>query len=84
VLGEIDASDAELTDVDFAGSRLDNFGVRNATLTRVDLSCATLETLSGLDHLRGAIVSPAQLLDLAPLLADHLGIVVADETSAEW
>jgi uncharacterized protein YjbI with pentapeptide repeats len=78
VLGEIDASDAQLIDVDFSGSRLDAFGVRNATLTRVDLSHATLQTLSGLDNLRGAIVSPAQLLDLAPLLADHLGIVVAE------
>ena len=78
VLGEIDASDAQLIDVDFSGSRLDAFGVRNATLTRVDLSHATLQALSGLDNLRGAIVSPAQLLDLAPLLADHLGIVVAE------
>jgi uncharacterized protein YjbI with pentapeptide repeats len=76
VLGEIDATDARLTDVDFSGSRVDAFGVRNATLTRVDLSGATLHALSGLDHLRGAIVSAAQLLDLAPLLADHLGIAV--------
>jgi uncharacterized protein YjbI with pentapeptide repeats len=76
LLGEVDAADAQLTDVDFSGSRVDAFGVRNATLARVDLSRATLHALSGLDHLRGAIVSAAQLIDLAPLLADHLGIVV--------
>ena len=81
VLGEVDAGEATLTDVDFPGSRVDSLGVRNATLARVDLSGATLQTLSGLDHLRGAIVSAAQLLDLAPLLADHLGIVVSDTTS---
>lgn len=78
VLGEVDAADAQLTDVDFPGSRVDSFGVRNATLQRVDLSGATLQTLSGLDHLRGAVVSMAQLIDLAPLLAHHLGIVVSD------
>lgn len=79
VLGEVEAADALLTDVDFSGSRLDSFDVRNATLARVDLSRATLQTLSGLDHLRGAIVSAAQLMDLAPLLAAHLGIVVAPD-----
>lgn len=78
-LGEIDATEASLTDVDFPGSRVDVLGVRGATLARVDLSGATLQTLSGLDHLRGAIVSAAQLIDLAPLLADHLGIVVRDD-----
>jgi uncharacterized protein YjbI with pentapeptide repeats len=76
VIGEIDAGDATLVDVDFPGTRVDTLSVRNATLTRVDVSGATLQTISGLDHLRGAIVSSAQLLDLAPLLADHLGIVV--------
>ena len=79
LLGEVDVTDAGLTDVDFGGSRVDSLTVRNATLARVDLSGATLQTLSGVDHLRGAIVSAAQLLDLAPLLADHLGIVVRDD-----
>ena len=76
LLGEVDATDATLTDVDFAGGRLDTFGVRGATLARVDLSAARLQALNGLDNLRGAVVSPAQLLDLAPLLADHLGLEV--------
>jgi uncharacterized protein YjbI with pentapeptide repeats len=79
VLGEVDATDARLTDVDFSGGRLDNLGVRGATLTRLDLSTASLQTLNGIDHLRGAIVSAAQLMDLAPLLADHLGIVVGPD-----
>jgi uncharacterized protein YjbI with pentapeptide repeats len=78
LLGEVDVADASLTDVDFTG-RVDSLSVRNATLARVDLSGATLQTLSGLDHLRGAIISAAQLLDLAPLLADHLGIAVRDD-----
>ena len=78
VLGEVDAGEATLTDVDFPGSKVDTLGFRGATLARVDLSGATLQTLNGLDHFRGAIVSTAQLLDLAPLLADHLGIAVSD------
>ena len=77
--GEVDVSDASLTDVEFPGSRVDALVVRGATLSQVDLSGATLQALSGLDNLRGAIVSAAQLLDLAPLLADHLGIAVRDD-----
>ena len=47
-----------------------------ATLSKVDLSGARLQTVIGVDNLRGAIISQEQLLDLAPLLAAQLGLEV--------
>ena len=53
-----------------------------ATLARVDLSGARLRSLVGVESLKGAIVSHAQLVDLAPLLAAQLGLEVrGDETA---
>lgn len=79
VVGEIDFAEAELTNVSFVDTRLDSLNVAGAALDRLDLSGAALRQLSGLDSLRGAIVSPVQLHDLAPLLAEHLGITVAGD-----
>lgn len=79
LLGEVDAADSTLTNVTFIDCKVDDLNVNNATLDRVDLRGASLRALSGLQSLRGAVVTTAQLLDLAPLLADHLGIVVSDE-----
>jgi uncharacterized protein YjbI with pentapeptide repeats len=78
VITELDATNAALTDVAFPGSRVDDLNLGGAELDRVDLSGAQLQTLRGLDGLRGAIVSSAQLLDLAPLLAEHLGLTLRD------
>ncbi|MFC7917651.1 pentapeptide repeat-containing protein [Streptomyces sp. NPDC057386] len=78
-----------LVEPDFAGARLErvafvdcavrsaDFG--SATLTDVDLRGAgPLEIARGLDRLSGAVISTAQLLDLAPALAGELGIRVED------
>ncbi|MEU5883414.1 pentapeptide repeat-containing protein [Spirillospora sp. NPDC047279] len=79
LLRDVDFGAARLTRTCFPGSRLDKTVLAGATLDQVDLR--------GADHLgitvdprtiRGAIVSPAQLLDLAPLLADALGITVEE------
>jgi uncharacterized protein YjbI with pentapeptide repeats len=79
VLGELDLSDATLTDVRLRDCRLDVLTLSAGTrLLRVDLTGATLHVVNGLDGLRGAPVSGTQLFELAPLLAEHLGIVVAD------
>jgi len=40
-----------------------------------------LSHVVGLDSMRGAIISEAQLLDLAPAFAAHLGISVAEPDS---
>ena len=79
VIGELDLADAELRSVCFVASTVDEMNVAGAKLSAVDLSGATLGVLRGIGSLRGAIVSEAQLLDLAPLLAEHVGLEVRGE-----
>jgi len=47
-------------------------------LTHVHLRGAEISRIIGLPGLRGATVSPHQLVDLAPLFADHFGLVVEE------
>lgn len=73
---ELDLSGAKLTRVAFEGCRVGTLRAAGATLVDVDLRSARLEVVDGLTGLAGAWVSDAQLADLAPLLAEHLGIRV--------
>ena len=75
-IGGLDLTDAELRFVRFVGCSIDELTVAGARLTEVDLSGATLRAIRGIEGLRGATVSPGQLVDLAPLLADHVGLTV--------
>jgi uncharacterized protein YjbI with pentapeptide repeats len=77
-LVEPDLSEATLTQVSFEGTRLVSPELGRATLRKVDLSAAELLGPRGLTGLRGATISAAQLIDLAPALAAELGIVVSD------
>ncbi|MET7379551.1 pentapeptide repeat-containing protein [Streptomyces sp. NPDC005526] len=77
VLVEPDFGGARLERVEFVDCALRGADLTAAVLTDVDLrGAAPLEITRGLDRLAGAVISPAQLLDLAPLLAAELGIAV--------
>ncbi|MDG9705439.1 pentapeptide repeat-containing protein [Streptomyces sp. DH37] len=79
LLRDVDFGDASLTGVTFPGSVLDGVRLEKARMAEVDLrDAAGLGIAAGHDALRGAIVSGAQLLDLAPALARVLGIEVRD------
>ncbi len=78
VVGELTAATGQLSDVTLAGSRFGEIDVNGSTLRNVDISRAAVDRISGLEHLRGAVISPGQLLDLAPSIADHLGITVSE------
>ncbi|MFE6686059.1 pentapeptide repeat-containing protein [Streptomyces sp. NPDC057743] len=79
LLRDVDFGGAQLTDVSFPGSTLDRARFDRATLTRVDLREATaLGIASGIGALSGATISTAQLFDLAPVLAQHIGLTVKD------
>lgn len=77
-----------LRDVDFAGASLTRTVFRDCQLERADLSRVTLDQvdLRGAElgviidpgSLRGAILTTAQLVTLAPLLAEVLGIEIDD------
>ncbi|MGI5394223.1 pentapeptide repeat-containing protein [Streptomyces sp. CA-251251] len=81
VLVEPDFGGARLERVAFVDCALKGADFSAAVLTDVDLRGASpLELTRGVDRLSGAVISPAQLLDLAPVLAAELGVwVVAEE-----
>ncbi|MFE9838777.1 pentapeptide repeat-containing protein [Streptomyces sp. NPDC005551] len=78
VLVEPDFGGATLERVEFAGCVLKGADFSAATLKDVDLrGAAELDIARGVDRLAGAVVSPDQLMELAPLLAAELGLRVA-------
>lgn len=80
LLRDVDLSGAELHRVTFPGSTLDQVRLEKAQLTEVDLrDTAALAITADHDALRGATISTAQLLDLAPFFAQVLGIEVSDD-----
>ncbi|HEU5159569.1 MAG TPA: pentapeptide repeat-containing protein [Streptosporangiaceae bacterium] len=78
VLRDVDLGGATLERVRFPGCRLSEVELTGVTLTKVDLRGAELDIVGGHESLRGATISTAQLIDLAPALARSLGITVRD------
>jgi uncharacterized protein YjbI with pentapeptide repeats len=78
-IGELDLSGAEARWVRFDACTIDVLDVAESRLTDVDLTGAQVRAVRGVAGLRGATLGRDQLLDLAPQLADHLGIRVRDE-----
>jgi uncharacterized protein YjbI with pentapeptide repeats len=77
VLVEPDFGGAVLERVSFADCALRGADFTGARLTDADLrGTAELGIARGLDSLAGAVVTPGQLLDLAPALAAQLGLRV--------
>ncbi|MGW2491297.1 pentapeptide repeat-containing protein [Streptomyces sp. NPDC001606] len=77
VLVEPDFGGARLERVEFVNCALKGADFTAATLADVDLrGAAPLEITRGLDRMSGAVISTAQLLDLAPALAVALGLRV--------
>ncbi|MFH7593563.1 pentapeptide repeat-containing protein [Streptomyces racemochromogenes] len=77
VLVEPDFAGAVLERVEFRDCVLRGVDVTGARLTDVDLrGAAELEVARGVESLAGAVISPAQLFDLAPALAAQLGVRV--------
>ncbi|HEV2376955.1 MAG TPA: pentapeptide repeat-containing protein [Streptosporangiaceae bacterium] len=79
ILRDVDFSGATLTRSAFPGSRLASTNFTKVTLDAVDLRGADLGLIIDPGAMRGAIISPTQLADMAPLLAEALGITVSEE-----
>jgi uncharacterized protein YjbI with pentapeptide repeats len=75
-VGELELAEAELRGVRFEGSSIETLSAGSARFTDVDLTGARLRTIADVASLRGATISPEQLVDVAPLLAAQLGIRV--------
>ncbi len=75
--------------MDFAGATLARAAFPNSRLTRTDFTRVTMDAtdLRGAElgiiidanSLRGAIISTGQLVYVAPVLAQTLGIIVSDD-----
>jgi uncharacterized protein YjbI with pentapeptide repeats len=76
LLRDVDFGGATLTRTVFTASRLDKTDFSRVTLDDVDLRGAELGITISPDSLRGAIITTAQLMAVAPLLAETLGITV--------
>ena len=62
------------TALDAGSTRIDRLDCTGAKLADVDLRGARLTDIGNIEGLRGASISIEQLLDLAPALAERLGI----------
>ena len=84
VLRDVDFGSAKLSKVRFAGSTLVAADFSRVECKDVDLRGARLGSAdtpgikAGYDSLKGTWIDTPQLVTLAPLLAQHLGITVAD------
>jgi uncharacterized protein YjbI with pentapeptide repeats len=76
---DVDFKDAVLTRTSFPRSRLTRTDLTGARLDATDLRDAELGIIIGPDSLRGAIISSAQLIHVAPVLAQTMGITVSDD-----
>ncbi|WP_093800281.1 pentapeptide repeat-containing protein [Streptomyces sp. Wb2n-11] len=76
-----------LVEPDFGGARLERVEFRDCVLRQADFSSATmagvdlrtvaeLDIARGVDRLAGAVISPSQLLELAPAFAAQMGVRV--------
>jgi uncharacterized protein YjbI with pentapeptide repeats len=78
-LAAADFGDATLSDVRFEGCRLRGATFRDASCRGTDLRGCSLEDLDGAGGLAGATIDPVQLMELAPVLARHVGLIVRDD-----
>ena len=76
--GDVDFGGATIKRARFPGCTLTGADFSRAALDKVDLRGADLDITAGYESLRGAIISTAQLLSMAPSLARQIGIVVRD------
>lgn len=77
-IGELDLGQAQLRDVRFVDCQVGRLVLTGSVLDGVDLRGAGLSEVEGIGSLAGALIDAGQLQQLAPALAEHLGIRVAD------
>jgi uncharacterized protein YjbI with pentapeptide repeats len=75
VLNEADFADASLVNVSFVQCDMSQVNFDKARLRNVDLRQSDISQIKGVRGLRGAQVSPEQLVSLAPLLAAEAGLI---------
>lgn len=82
-IDELDLSGIDAQRVRFEDCRVGTLRLHGGSLSDVDLRGLEMRTVSGVGSLAGATVSSGQLSELAPLLAQHLGLQVTDQDHAQ-
>jgi uncharacterized protein YjbI with pentapeptide repeats len=75
-LGELDLGGIRATRVAIRNCRIGTLDVTRATCSNVDLRSSEFSAINGLEGLRGVTIDDGQLSLLAPVLAQHLGLIV--------
>lgn len=75
-IDELDLGGATAVGVRLRGCTVDRLILDEARLADVDLSGARIGTVHGIEGLRGATLDMGQVLELAPVMAVHLGVNV--------
>ncbi|NYJ19601.1 pentapeptide repeat-containing protein [Glaciibacter psychrotolerans] len=76
IIEELDLGGATIQRLELRDCRIGTLDVTNAKLKDVDLRSSDFSAIRGIEGLRGATIDDAQLSQLAPLLAAHLGLRV--------
>ena len=82
-IDELDLSGIEAERVRFEDCRVGTLRLRGGSLSDVDLRGLEMRVVSGVSSLAGATISGEQLTELAPLLAQHLGLRVEDQEDGQ-
>ena len=82
-IDELDLSSVDAQRVRFEDCRVDTLRLHGGSLRDVDLRGLEMRVVSGVGSLAGATVNGQQLSELAPLLAQHLGLRVTDRDHAQ-
>ena len=82
-IDELDLSGIDAQRVRFEDCQVGTLRLHGGSLSDVDLRGLEMRTVSGVGSLAGVTVSSGQLSELAPLLAQHLGLQVTDQDHAQ-
>ena len=77
-IDELDLSGVDAQRVRFEDCRVGTLRLHGGSLSDVDLRGLEMTVVNGVGSLAGATISSGQLSELAPLLAQHLGLRVED------
>ena len=82
-IDELDLSGIDAQRVRFEDCRVGTLRLHGGGLSDVDLRGLEMRVVSGVGSLAGATINSQQLSELAPLLAQHLGLRVTDQDHAQ-
>jgi uncharacterized protein YjbI with pentapeptide repeats len=77
-IGELDLGTADAREISFEDCEIELLDATGARLAGANLAGASIAGVRGVAGLRGATITPDQLLDLAPQLAAHIGLKVRE------